>query len=88
MLTTLIATFLFAPLAGPTDFSCAVMGSPSTIKGKSIDFAGTRYPMCCDGCPGTFAANPAKYIEKAKEANKTIGYSLFDPTTGAKVDLK
>ncbi len=88
MLTAMMATLILAPVSGPTDFACAVMGTAATIKGKSVDYAGARYPMCCGGCDSTFTGDPAKFIKKAKADNKTVGYSLFDPTTGAKIDLK
>lgn len=85
----MLSTLAFvAILAGPTDFTCAVMGSPAPMKSKSVDYAGLRFPMCCGGCNGTFAGNPAKFIAKAAEDKKTIGYSLFDPVSGAKIDLK
>jgi len=85
MITTLIAsmTIGIAPVA---DLSCPVMGSPVPANAKGLDYAGTRYLMCCAGCDTTFAKDAGKY-SKAKEG-KTIGVFLFDPVSGMRVDSK
>lgn len=85
MITSLIATLAIGAMA-PADLSCPVMGSAVPANAKGVDYGGVRYLMCCAGCDGTFAKNPTKYTKAAE--GKTIGYSLFDPVSGIRVDSK
>lgn len=55
---------------------------------NSLDYAGVRYPFCCGGCDAQFEKEPTKFIKKGEESKTPIGYSMFDPVSGAKLDLK
>ncbi len=49
--------------------SCPVTGEKIegyASAGGAMDYKGVRYFMCCPGCVGTFAKNPAKYAAKAQ----------------------
>lgn len=84
-----MVTLLVSLVLGAGDLSCAVMGSPAPMNtANALDYAGVRYPFCCGGCDGTFAKEPGKYVLKAAKEGKTIGFFLFEPTTGAKLDPK
>lgn len=84
MITSLVVSLVL----GQSGFTCAVMtaGSASLDAKSAMDFAGTRYPFCCAGCEGAFSKEPAKFTKAP--TGKTIGFSLFNPVTGMKVDLK
>ena len=51
----------------PKEISCAVMAShkvniEKATKAKMFaDYKGKRYFFCCEGCPATFKADPAKF---------------------------
>jgi YHS domain-containing protein len=65
------------------------MGSAIHGKGAgAFDYNGARYTMCCGGCPAPFQADPAKYLKKAADTKLVVGESLYDPTTGIKIDAK
>lgn len=82
MLIATIASIVMAQ----APLSCAVMGSPVKGKGSgSYDYNGARYTMCCAGCNGTFEKTPEKFVKQATEKKWTVGASLYDPTTGVKV---
>jgi YHS domain-containing protein len=84
-----MVTLLVSLVLGASDLSCAVMGSPAPINTvNALDYAGVRYPFCCGGCDATFGKEPSKYVLKAAKEGKAIGYFLFEPTTGAKLDSK
>lgn len=86
MIVTTLAALVLGQSAA---LVCPVMGSP--IKGKgtgSFDYNGARYTMCCGGCSTPFQTNPEKYLKQSSEAKKTVGVSLYDPTTGIKVEAK
>lgn len=89
MLTTILATLALAPVFGADDLTCAVMGSPAPIKtANALDYAGVRYPFCCGGCDGTFGKEPAKFVKKASEGKAAIGFFLFDPVSGLRLEFK
>ncbi|MCC6403174.1 MAG: YHS domain-containing protein [Fimbriimonadaceae bacterium] len=46
---------------------CPVMGTKVESPEKAVgyqDYEGKRYYFCCDGCPGAFKKDPAKYVKK------------------------
>ena len=43
--------------------TCPVMGGKIN-KNQYVDHDGKRVYFCCGGCPGTFKADPAKFIAK------------------------
>lgn len=53
-----------------------------------MDYNGVRYYFCCGGCDYGFTADPVKALKSENSKGKTIGLSLFDPTTGKRVDQK
>jgi YHS domain-containing protein len=67
---------------------CPMTGEEVTASSASIDFAGTRYQMCCGGCPAGFKKDPGAAVKAAKAKGKTFGTFLFDPVTSARIDAK
>ena len=65
----------------PKEIACAIMGSHKVNIAKATkakmftDYKGKRYFFCCEGCPATFKADPAKYKDApsipAPKAKKT-----------------
>src|SRR5262245_59976116 len=53
-----------APKAGARDPVCGMTVDPATSKHR-LDHEGTTYHFCSAGCRGKFAADPAKYLNKA-----------------------
>jgi YHS domain-containing protein len=50
----------------PKEGKCPVTGAQVTVadalaKGRFADYKGKRYLFCCDNCPKSFAADPAKF---------------------------
>jgi len=90
MITTAIAALSLAIIQhqGTTPIQCAVQNEAASPGVAKVDFNGVRYSFCCGGCPEAFASSPAKYVKSAIDNKKTIGESLFDPVTGAKLDPK
>lgn len=76
------ATPQLAPLV------CPMTGETVTASSASIDFAGTRYQMCCGGCPDEFKKDPSTAIKSDKLKGKTFGTFLFDPVSNARIDPK
>jgi len=70
--------------------TCPMTGEAVGTPAGLIDFAGTRYEMCCAGCPEGFKKDPAAAIKaaKAKDKDKTYGIFLFDPISNARIDAK
>ncbi len=63
---------------------CPVMGAPITSKAKAfsnIVYKGTRYFMCCGGCPDQFNASPAKFVKAYNELAKKAKKTSSTPTT-------
>jgi len=60
-----------APAKAPTKIACAVMPSNMVDIAKATkdhmysDYKGKRYFFCCEGCPGAFKKEPAKYAKSA-----------------------
>jgi YHS domain-containing protein len=71
-----------------TPLVCPMTGEATTATSACIDFAGTRYPMCCGGCPDEFKKSAATAIKSDKLNGKTFGVFLFDPISNAKIDPK
>ena len=55
--------------ATPKTIACAVMTdnkvniADATKKKMFADYKGNRYYFCCEGCPQSFAKDPAKYAK-------------------------
>ena len=54
----------------------------------SIDFAGTRYEMCCGCCPDGFKKDPAAALKSDKLKGLTVGTFLFDPISNKRIEQK
>jgi YHS domain-containing protein len=67
---------------------CPMTGEAVNEKSASIDYAGSRYQMCCGGCPDGFKKDPAAAIKAAKAKNLTFATFLFDPISNARIDPK
>lgn len=67
---------------------CPMTGQPVSASSATIDYAGTRYQMCCADCPAGFKKDPAAAIKAAKKKDKTFGVFLFDPVSNARIDSK
>jgi len=77
----------------PQDAKNAPLVCPVTLEAigttaGTIDYAGTRYEMCCGGCPDGFKKEPATVLKNEKLKGKTYGVFLFDPITSARIDAK
>ena len=51
--------------------TCPVMGGQIN-KASFADYNGKRVYFCCNGCPATFAKDPAKYVKKLEDAGVTL----------------
>jgi len=67
---------------------CPMTAEEVTASSASIDFAGTRYQMCCGGCPDGFKQDPTAALKSDKLKGKTVGTFLFDPITNARIEAK
>jgi len=95
MISILAATFILVPQAtkaqqvtGPVVPVCPMTGEASTDAGKSVDYNGVRYTMCCGGCDAPFKKDPAAALKSDKLKGKVVGVSLFDPVSGARIEAK
>ncbi len=67
---------------------CPMTGEDITAGAATIDFAGTRYSMCCGGCPDGFKKDPTGALKSEKLVGKTTGVFLFDPVSNKRIDHK
>jgi len=67
---------------------CPMTGQAVKADSPSIDYAGTRYQMCCGNCPAGFKKDPAAAIKSDKLNGKTFGAFLFDPVSNVRIDPK
>jgi len=79
-----------APAAAPqvSPLVCPMTGEAVSATSPSIDFAGTRFQMCCGDCPAGFKKDPSAAVKAARAKGKTFGTFLFDPITNARIDAK
>jgi YHS domain-containing protein len=64
--------------------SCPVLGTKIdavTKDNQSSDYKGVRYYFCCNGCKPQFDKDQTKFLKDAKNKDKVLGISLFDPVT-------
>src|SRR5260221_5220632 len=62
----LLATSLYAADAIKLDgIKCPVAGTKAAKAGTEVDYKGGKVFFCCDNCPKAFAADKAKFAEKA-----------------------
>lgn len=87
----MITATLFVALAwqSPTKpITCAVMaGGATTAKSPAVEFNGAKFSFCCPGCDSSFTKTPMKYINAASNGKATIGEFLFDPVSGARLEM-
>lgn len=85
----MIATLAFASLllgAAETPLSCPIMlDNAANMKSSAFLAGGFEFHFCCGGCDAKFKADPNGSVKKAAAAKKTVGSSLFDPTTGLRI---
>jgi len=67
---------------------CPMTAEAVAVPFLNIDFGGTRYEMCCGGCPDGFKKEPATPLKSDKLKGKTVGIFLFDPISNARIDPK
>ncbi|MDR3692391.1 MAG: YHS domain-containing protein [Fimbriimonas sp.] len=67
---------------------CPMTAEEVSVPFASIDFAGTRYSMCCGGCPDGFKKDPAAALKSDKLKGKTVGIFLFDPVSNKRIEPK
>lgn len=82
-------TGFFAALIGAQGISgltCPIMGGKVSMGGGFTDFNGVRYMYCCGGCQDEFEKSPTAALANPKMKGKTLGISLFDPISGARID--
>jgi len=104
ILTVILAVFFYTNLTAeeasitfPTEIievlntNCPVMGGEIDKTVNTI-VDGHLYYFCCGGCIGTFEADPAKFLEKLKDApTKTLKVTNVDgkcPVSGLEASLK
>ncbi len=71
ILTLATAALMVSAFAqkAPKEIACAIMGSHKVNIAKATkakmfaDYKGKRYFFCCEGCPATFKADPAKFAK-------------------------
>jgi len=86
--TIAAALVLGTPSINDGPVKCAVMGTATKANSKAAEYAGTRFPFCCGGCPEAFMKEPTKYLKAAAESNDVIGTYMFCPVSGEKIDLE
>ncbi len=67
---------------------CPMTAEEVNSSSQTIDFAGTRFAMCCGGCPDMFKRDPSAAIKSEKLVGKTFGVFLFDPVSNKRIDDK
>lgn len=86
MIMLTLASTLVLGLVADQPLSCAATGEPASAKVSAVDYKGTRYVFCCDGCPQKFAKNPTATLKNPELKGKTVGYFLYDPVSHTKID--
>ena len=82
-------TILIAALAASQNnpVHCAVMQTNAANPKMAVEYAGMQVGICCGGCEGNLAKDPAKYLAQAAKTNTTIGEFLFDPISHQHIDF-
>jgi YHS domain-containing protein len=83
MILTTIAAVLM--LQGPS-LVCPIMLEEVDKDAKMMDYNGVRYAICCDTCETKFAKDPTKVLSNKKIEGHLVGFSLFDPISGERID--
>ncbi|GAB4183544.1 MAG: hypothetical protein Kow00108_20640 [Calditrichia bacterium] len=77
-LMVLLSLFVFSSVIAGDKEQKVLDKCPTCMSAKvktdlSMDYEGNRFFFCCEGCAEKFKAEPAKFVEKVKEA----GYALL-----------
>ncbi len=88
VLTLALSLLLMQSPQAVTPLVCPMTAETVTTPAALIDFAGTRYGMCCNDCPAEFKKDPSAAIKSDKLKGKTFGVFLFDPISNARIDAK
>jgi YHS domain-containing protein len=83
----ILTTLLALALQGPA-LTCPVMLEEVDKNAKLMDYNGVRYAMCCDHCVAKFKNDTAKVLSNKKLEGSLVGYALFDPITGVRIEEK
>jgi len=86
MLNAHIFAFAVVPPVAP--LHCVVTAEDVSKPAAILNFNGVRYVTCCLNCAGKFKNDPQAVVKASKSNGALIGESLFDPTTGARIDGK
>ena len=62
-----------------------MLDNAANMKSASLLTGGFEFHFCCGGCDAKFKSDPVGSVKKAAAAKKTVGSSLFDPTTGLRI---
>lgn len=86
---TMLSSLLFASLllgAQESPLHCPIMlDNAANMKSAPVLVGGFEFRFCCAGCDAKFKSDPAGSMKKAVASKKTVGSSLFDPTTGLRI---
>jgi len=86
MTSLLLAISLFPALdSGPS--VCAMTGNPISDDVSRVDYAGVQFGFCGVNCVIAFERNPATVLRNLPSGDKPRGMYLFDPVSGARIDL-
>jgi len=88
ILTTLIGFALLTSGIDNKSLVCPMTGEDVNGSNLSVDYGGTRYTMCCGGCPEAFKKDPKAALKSDKLAGKTYGVFLFDPISNKRIEAK
>jgi YHS domain-containing protein len=86
MLTAILFAITMAPPAMP--LHCVVTAEDVDKPNAVIDYKGVRYITCCGGCKAPFMKDPETVLKSEKTKGVLIGESLFDVTTGLRIEAK
>jgi len=87
MLTALLFAIAMAPPAA-MPLHCVVTAEEVDKPNAVLDYKGVRYITCCGGCKAPFLKNPETVLKSEKTKGVLLGESLFDVTTGLRIEAK
>ncbi len=88
VLSLILGISMLQSQAKPSALVCPMTAEEVSASSASVDFAGTRYQMCCGGCPDEFKKDPTAALKSDKLKGKTVGTFLFDPISNARIEAK
>lgn len=85
-MTSLLLAFSLFPVFDPGTSVCAMTGNPINDDVPRVDYAGIQFGFCGVNCVLAFERDPARIV-KNFPGDKPRGMFLFDPVSGARIDL-